>query len=388
MPLFKSLTVTKRGKNSFTEFKGTALFMYIRFDEFSINTQQFELILGEQSRLIDERICSLFTLLVENYPNHCNKQVCLMHVWPDTVVSDMSLSKLVSDTRKIFKNAGCEVAIIQTVHGRGYRLSQELGKQLLSQISSISTEAYRTDSVYQKPRSSITSNSLPSSVEGCDGVDAADLLASNSDNDSGKLEAKAGDEKTPLIVVKKLPILLRIKNKLERITYEWPRSTTVFLSILVSSIVLLTLLSTHLLDPLLISSHSAIDENEIVYSERADAIGRVLWIDDHPENNSKEREVLRSRNIGVYSTTNSKEALLLVELYHYDLIISDMGREEDAIAGLKLLESMRADGIFIPYYIYTLNATEKLKTQVSLSGGQGVAVDSDDLFQQIMINFK
>ena len=70
------------------------------------------------------------------------------------------------------------------------------------------------------------------------------------------------------------------------------------------------------------------------------------------------------------------------------MIISDMGREEDAIAGLKLLEKMRNEGVEIPFYIYTLNATDELIAKVTSSGGQGVAVDSEDLFRQVMTHFE
>ncbi|AQS40058.1 Response regulator receiver domain protein,transcriptional regulatory protein [Shewanella psychrophila] len=324
--------------------------MYISFDEFSINIQQLELIIKQQSIPIDERICLLLRLLIENYPSHCSKQLCLESIWPDTVVSDMSLSKLVSDARKIFKQAGCEVAIIQTVHGRGYRLSQELGRQLANQqltpvTATLASETYVTDRLTDDRKADNTS--LKSNFTG-------------------------------------------IRQKLDKLAHEWPRVSTILFSIAVSFIVLYALLSTHSFDRYLTASHeghSVVDEKAIVYSESADAIGRVLWIDDHPENNSREREFLRGKNIGVYSTTSSREALLLISLYQYDVIISDMGREEDAIAGLKLLEKMRSQGVEIPFYIYTLNATDELIAKIASSGGQGVAVDSEGLFRQVMTHF-
>lgn len=326
------------------------LFMYINFDEFSINTEQLELIIKQQAIQIDERICLLLCLLIENYPGHCNKQVCLEHIWPDTVVSDMSLSKLVSAARKTFKRAGCKVAIIQTVHGRGYRLSQELGRQLAN------------------------SQQIPITANPTQDIHAVDKLIEDGQADSSSLTSK----------------FARTRHKLDKLAHDWPRVSIIFFSITVSFLVLYALLSTHSFDRYLTASHeghSVIDEQAIIYSEAADAIGRVLWIDDHPENNSREREYLRGENIGVYSTTSSREALLLISLYQYDVIISDMGREEDAIAGLKLLEQMRDLGIEIPFYIYTLNATDELIAKVTSSGGQGVAVDSGNLFRQVMTHF-
>ncbi|WP_076416591.1 response regulator [Shewanella sp. UCD-KL12] len=376
--------------------------MYISFDEFSINTVQQEFVIDDQSIQIDERICSLFSLLIESYPNHCNKQACLQHIWPDTVVSDMSLSKLVSDTRKIFKNAGCEAAIIQTVHGRGYRLSQALGRQLLNQdalstsahanlASSHSTSISTSDNTSNTSQSSAENAQVESVAHFSDAENTAKkVLASDlrGESVSHSVGTASGGEVRVQPVIVQAPIQARLKSKFDRLIHEWPKLTTILSSIVISFIILFGLLSTPLFDAYLMSGKSAIDEHEIVYSERPDAIGRVLWIDDHPENNRKEREFLRSQNIGVYSTTSSKEAVRLIGLYRYDLIISDMGREEDAIAGLKLLESLRAKGIFIPYYIYTFNTTEEIIAQVSLSGGQGVAVEADELFKQVMLNFE
>ncbi|QFU21372.1 response regulator [Shewanella eurypsychrophilus] len=341
--------------------------MYIRFDEFSIDTLQLEFIIKGHPVPVDERVCLLFSLLIENYPSHCNKQICLDHIWPDTIVSDMSLSKLVSDARKVFKQAGCSVAIIQTVHGRGYRLSQELGKQLANNFVPQDKSIIQPISVNELSLEQGSDTKQPKYDNGA----KVNRQVSTLDNDSRYFSIK----------------LTVFRNKLDALVREWPRVSSIFCSIIVSVVVLYALASTHVFDHFLISGHSEISEKEIVYSEPVDAIGRVLWVDDYPENNSVEREFLRSQHLGVYSTTSSKEALLLLSLYQYDVIISDMGREEDAIAGLKLLEKMRADGNKIPFYIYTLNATEELIEQVRLSDGQGVAVDSTALFKQVMQHF-
>lgn len=342
--------------------------MYIRFDEFCLNTLQLELTIAHHCVSLDERICLLLRLLVENYPSYCTKQTCLEHIWPDTIVSGMSLSKLVSDTRKVFKQAGCEVAIIQTVHGRGYRLSQELGKQLTHSEKGVLLNPIELEPNDAQPN--ILSLSTDSALANDTKIEQERVLVVN-DTDPESLLGK----------------LKYLQTAISSAAREWPKVTTILCSVFACCVLLYTLLSVHSISHVFTSGHSKVSEKEIVYSEPVDAIGRVIWVDDHPENNTSEREFLREQHLGVYSTTSTKEALLLMSLYHYDVVISDMGREEDAIAGLKLLERMRSEGIKTPLYIYTLNATEELVSTVERSGGQGVAVESDALLKRVMSHF-
>ncbi|GGI76701.1 hypothetical protein GCM10007978_12940 [Shewanella hanedai] len=321
--------------------------MYTRFDEFSINTKTFELMIGRELVQLDERVFLLFSLLIEHYPTHCSKQECLEYIWPDTVVSDMSLAKLVSDTRKLFKLAGCEVPIIQTIHGRGYRLSKELGQQLGSQGSQLE----QLNPVISEP--------------------SLQLKESDTHEETtvqGELASWLNDDKT---------IILFGSLQLKRRNVIAVSLIFIFAAISVFS---------HLSPSWFTSSihHS----KELVYSQSPAAIGRILWVDDNPDNNIKERAALREHDIGVYITTSTEEALLLLSIYGYEMVISDMGRGEDPIAGLKLLRQIRESGGKIPYIIYTINDTQELNDEVRRSGGQGVAVDSENLHKLVMYHFQ
>lgn len=71
----------------------------------------------------DSKTVTLLSLLCENYPEVVDKQTLIDALWPDQVVTDWSLSKLVSDVRQLLDDSGKEQGYIKTVRGRGFRLN-------------------------------------------------------------------------------------------------------------------------------------------------------------------------------------------------------------------------------------------------------------------------
>jgi CheY-like chemotaxis protein len=62
---------------------------------------------------------------------------------------------------------------------------------------------------------------------------------------------------------------------------------------------------------------------------------RILWVDDRPDNNKLERQVLETIGIEVFLAEDTKEALVLLPRVRPDLIISDIIRENDKAQPLK-----------------------------------------------------
>ncbi|MCG7548941.1 winged helix-turn-helix domain-containing protein [Pseudoalteromonas sp. Of7M-16] len=122
-------------------------------------------------------------------------------------------------------------------------------------------------------------------------------------------------------------------------------------------------------------------------SEPTDAKGRILWVDDNPKNNVKEQGYFLQQKIGVYNTTSTQEALLLLSMYEYTVVISDMGRDGEPLAGLKLLRAMRSTGDQTPFYVYTWVDSEKQKEVILSAGGQGVATKKRQLYDYILLHF-
>ena len=118
--------------------------------------------------------------------------------------------------------------------------------------------------------------------------------------------------------------------------------------------------------------------------EPADVTGRVLWVDDHPENNESERAFLVAHKVAVYDVTSSTDALKLLAMYKYDAVISDMGRNGEPLAGIELVKAMRARGDVTPFYLYTILPSKAQRDLLADSGGQGVAVTPEGLYAFVL----
>jgi DNA-binding response OmpR family regulator len=93
-------------------------------------------------------------------------------------------------------------------------------------------------------------------------------------------------------------------------------------------------------------------------NDAADAIATMLWVDDHPSNNELEVEYFRRRKIAVHLAEDTEDALKLLRMNDYQLVLSDLGRGEDRLAGLKLIQIMKQQGIRVPAIIYTMRPND------------------------------
>ena len=110
-----------------------------------------------------------------------------------------------------------------------------------------------------------------------------------------------------------------------------------------------------------------------------DSVGRLLWVDDHPQNNIFEKRFFEDHRIAVHNVTSSVDAFRLLAMYDYTVVISDMGRGEDRLAGIRLAEQMRSRGDRTPLIIYTVRpdgdeAQRSQRELVAEAGAQGVVV--------------
>lgn len=129
-------------------------------------------------------------------------------------------------------------------------------------------------------------------------------------------------------------------------------------------------------------------EKPVNKSEAHDAIGRILWVDDHPKNNNVEKRYLEQHRIAVYQVASTDEALMLMQMYEYSAVISDMGRNDDPLAGIRLLEEMRESGHDLPFFLYTVHSSEAQKQILYDTGGQGVAEDRGELYRAVLPIFE
>jgi CheY-like chemotaxis protein len=92
---------------------------------------------------------------------------------------------------------------------------------------------------------------------------------------------------------------------------------------------------------------------------------QVLWVDDHPENNLNERRMLRQLNTEIDTATSSEEALEILKNARYDLVLSDMARGNEAMAGLTFLQKLRDIDASIPviFYIGVIDTSKGVPAQ-------------------------
>lgn len=87
--------------------------------------------------------------------------------------------------------------------------------------------------------------------------------------------------------------------------------------------------------------------------------GSVLWVDDHPDWNESLVRLFRTAGITVDTVDTGDEAMRAMMIAPYDLVISDMRRDNEAAgeaAGMALLDRMVSSGIPTPAIFFSGHA--------------------------------
>jgi CheY-like chemotaxis protein len=89
----------------------------------------------------------------------------------------------------------------------------------------------------------------------------------------------------------------------------------------------------------------------------------ILWVDDRPENNRNERRMFRQLHAQVVSATSTQQAMEFLEMDVYDLVISDIAREDQNDKnGIEFLRELRRSGDATPVIFYVGEYNENLGT--------------------------
>lgn len=114
----------------------------------------------------------------------------------------------------------------------------------------------------------------------------------------------------------------------------------------------------------------------------------ILWVDDRPTNVAYETNVLKILGARVIGALSTREALELVRDKKYDLIISDLHRDEDGedvpTAGRRLITALRSKGDKTPVIFYTLSSTTPEAQKLTKEFGAPVADLSENLINEII----
>ncbi|WP_231759322.1 winged helix-turn-helix domain-containing protein [Microbulbifer elongatus] len=309
--------------------------MQYRFDRFVLDLTHLRLTANGQAVDADARQLQLLGLLIAAYPECLSRQSLLDQLWPETVVSQWSLGRLVSDTRKLFRELAFCGELIETQHGRGYRLAPEVAKQLHRVAAPAETGAEGDTSPVAQVRSAEAAAAPAPDV----GVPSSQIAA------AGVREGNF-----------------------------WRLFSAVAVVVVATALVVYQITARRIPD----------DGAPLVIGEAPGVRGRILWVDDNPDNNLSERRHFESRDIAIYLATNTEDAMTLLSMYRYDAVISDMGRGEEPLAGFKLMERIRGKRDDTPYFLYTIMPSKAQRQLVEQRGGNGVAVTPEELYGMVL----
>jgi CheY-like chemotaxis protein len=108
---------------------------------------------------------------------------------------------------------------------------------------------------------------------------------------------------------------------------------------------------------------------------------RILWVDDHPSNNTFLQNAMQNLGASVTDALSTDEALAKAGNQAFDLIISDMGRPESDHAGFDLLQKLRSRAINTPFIIYSSRGDDKAVQESKAAGAFGATNSPNELMR-------
>jgi CheY-like chemotaxis protein len=110
----------------------------------------------------------------------------------------------------------------------------------------------------------------------------------------------------------------------------------------------------------------------------------ALWVDDRPDNNIYERQSLEALGVRFVLAKSTDDALAKIASQRFDVVISDMGRPPDPVAGYTLLERLRAQGDGTPFVIYASSNAADDKAEALRRGAVGSTNKASELFRVVL----
>lgn len=89
---------------------------------------------------------------------------------------------------------------------------------------------------------------------------------------------------------------------------------------------------------------------------------RVLWVDDHPDQNQREIAVLRQMGFAVHTALSNEQAAERLRNGRYAVLISDMFRPAAGYAGLRLPHEVTTDRNQLPPVVYYVSKVDAPRT--------------------------
>jgi CheY-like chemotaxis protein len=108
---------------------------------------------------------------------------------------------------------------------------------------------------------------------------------------------------------------------------------------------------------------------------------RILWVDDDPDWNISEGLMLRDLGLSILPAVTTEGALRSLTEGEFDLLITDLTRNKDPEAGLKLLRAVAHKAF--PKIVYALDPRERSDVALSL-GASAVTTTPGQLLEAVL----
>ena len=110
----------------------------------------------------------------------------------------------------------------------------------------------------------------------------------------------------------------------------------------------------------------------------------ILWVDDNPSYTVYERRALEAFGIEFVLSATTEDALTKIRPGKYAVIISDMGRPPDTMAGFTLLEALKKQAETTPFIIYAGTRAVELRDEAQKRGAFASTNNPEELFQLVL----
>ena len=113
---------------------------------------------------------------------------------------------------------------------------------------------------------------------------------------------------------------------------------------------------------------------------------KLLWVDDHPDNNSYERQALTELGAIIVTAEDTNQAItqLSKQQVRFDVVISDFERTGDARAGYTLLTMVRKLPDPVPIIIYSGSSTPTFVAEAIKRGAFGQTNEPKELMTLVI----
>lgn len=107
------------------------------------------------------------------------------------------------------------------------------------------------------------------------------------------------------------------------------------------------------------------------YLKEKAALIKILWVDDFPSNNKSIMDIYKNIGVNFDIAIDNESAFELLKKNHYNLVITDMGRHSDNMAGLSLIKNINQMSIDPKPPVIFYSSSKSIDLYGSLARGEG-----------------